>query len=136
MNQLLCPKNIKLYNNHNYKFKHIHRNNILHYGDWGIIATNEGILTPNQIEASRCSLSKYIKNIGKVWIKIFPTHAVTKRIKDSRMGSGKGRFLKWVYVVRPGDIIFEATFLSLKFMLKIFKSIRNKLPIKIKLIYK
>nr|YP_009170374.1 ribosomal protein L16 [Babesia orientalis]ALE29373.1 ribosomal protein L16 [Babesia orientalis] len=128
--------NKKHNNNHSLKLKHIHRNNELHYGDWGIISNEAGVLTPNQIETVRCILSKNIKHIGKVWVKILPDQLITRRPKDSRMGSGKGKPYIWVFVVRPGDIMFEATKISKYVLIKMFKLIKSKLPITVKLIYK
>nr|QKG04095.1 ribosomal protein L16 [Babesia gibsoni] len=124
------------YNTHNIKLKSIHRNNILHYGDWGIITINKGTITPNQLEAMRFILAKNIKYIGKLWIKILPNHPITKRPKDSRMGAGKGKIDKWVFVLRPGDIIFEATKISKNILLPMFKLIKSKTILNIKIIYK
>ncbi|EDO05091.1 Ribosomal protein L16p/L10e family protein (apicoplast) [Babesia bovis T2Bo] len=128
--------NKKYNNNHSIKLQKINRNNKLHYGDWGIISCEEGVVTPNQIETVRCLLSKSIKHIGKMWTKILPDKLVTRRPKDSRMGSGKGKPHVWVFVVRPGDILFEATQIPLYSLIKTFKLLRHKLPIKTKLIYK
>nr|QAX27092.1 ribosomal protein L16 [Babesia motasi]QAX27121.1 ribosomal protein L16 [Babesia motasi] len=128
--------NKKYYNNHSIKLKNIVRNNTLHYGDWGIVSCKEGIITPNQLETARCLLSKVIKHIGKLWIKILPDHIITHRPKDSRMGSGKGKPYKWVFVIRPGDIIFEATKISKHLVLKTFKLVKDKLPLDVKIIYK
>ncbi|GFE55965.1 ribosomal protein L16/L10E (apicoplast) [Babesia ovis] len=128
--------NKKYPNNHGLKLKKIHRNNKLHYGDWGIIVCEEGILTPNQVETVRCILSKNIKHIGKVWIKILPDKIITRRPKDSRMGSGKGKPHLWVFTSRPGDIIFEATKVSKYVLFKMFSLIKSKFPLRIKIIYK
>lgn len=128
--------NKKYYNTHNIKLKYIPRNNVLHYGDWGIIVTKEGVITPNQLETIRCILSKTIKKIGKLWIKILPDHPITQRPKDSRMGAGKGKIIKWLFIFRPGDIIFEATKISKNLLIPLFKLVKSKLALNIKIIYK
>nr|QAX26994.1 ribosomal protein L16 [Babesia sp. Xinjiang]QAX27000.1 ribosomal protein L16 [Babesia sp. Dunhuang] len=128
--------NKKYDNNRKIKLKNIHRNNVLNYGDWGIVALESGTITPNQIETARCILSKNIKNIGKLWVKILPDWLITRRPKDSRMGSGKGKAYKWVFVTRPGDVLFEATKITKYVLFNIFKLVKSKFPIKIKLIYK
>ncbi|GIX66439.1 hypothetical protein BcabD6B2_58760 (apicoplast) [Babesia caballi] len=136
MSHLLHSFSKKYYNNHSIKLKHIIRNNILHYGDWGIVAAEEGTITPNQIESARVILSKNVKHIGKMWVKILPDHVITKRPKDSRMGSGKGKSAEWVFIIRPGDIIFESTKISKNILIPVFKLIKAKLPLKVKIIYK
>ena len=62
---------------------------------------------PNQIEAARVAMTRYIKRGGKVWIKIFPDKPVTTKPAETRMGSGKGTLEYWVAVVKPGRVMFE-----------------------------
>ena len=59
------------------------------------------------IEAARRVLTRYIKKGGKIWIRIFPDHPVTKKGNEVPMGSGKGAVDHYVCVVRPGTIMFE-----------------------------
>ena len=53
------------------------RGNFLAYGDYGIVATQPGWVTSNQIEAARVAMTRFIKRGGQVWIKIFPDKPVT-----------------------------------------------------------
>ena len=92
-------------------------------------------LTSRQIEAVRKIISKNIKKYGIFSIKIFPDIPVTKKPKETRMGSGKGLVDHWIAVVKPGTILFEMISLNKEICLKIFNIIRYKLPIKIKLLY-
>ena len=48
------------------------RGTFLAYGDYGIVATQPGWVTSNQIEAARVAMTRFIKRGGQVWIKIFP----------------------------------------------------------------
>ena len=50
---------------------------------------------------------RYIKRGGKIWVRVFPDHPVTKKAAETRMGSGKGAVDHWVAVVKPGRMIFE-----------------------------
>lgn len=134
MNYLLSPKITKYRTHHKCKLKNIVQNHVLFYGSWGITATEPGIITAKQIEATRRIVSKYTKNIGKMWVKIFPDHSLSKKAKDSRMGSGKGAIFSWVYVVNPGNILFEATEVPTKTKHKILHLIKCRIPIKIKII--
>lgn len=136
MNYLLFPKKTKYKTNHKCVLKNIIKNNTLHYGEWGLTATTPGTLSAKQIEAARRIISKHIKNIGKMWVKIFPDHSISRKAKDSRMGSGKGTLFKWVYVVSPGNILFEITSIPEKTMSTICKLVKCRLPIPIKIIYK
>ncbi|UVC53072.1 ribosomal protein L16 (apicoplast) [Theileria orientalis] len=134
MSNLLFPKTIKYNNNHMYKLKNIKKPYKLDYGDWGIVANESNIITPNQIESARCCISKNIKNYGKMWTKILPNHIISKKPKDSRMGAGKGKIFKWLFILKPGDVIFESTLVPLSVIIKTFKLVKKKLKVKTKLI--
>jgi large subunit ribosomal protein L16 len=60
-----------------------------------------------QIEAARRAIVRYLRRGGKLWIRVFPDHAVTKRPAETRMGGGKGAVEFWAAVVRPGLMLFE-----------------------------
>ena len=83
------------------------RGNFIAYGDYGLMATQPGWITSNQIEAARIAMTRFIKRGGKVWIKIFPDKPVTAKPAETRMGSGKGAPEYWVAVVKPGRVLFE-----------------------------
>ncbi len=79
----------------------------LAFGKFGIAADEGAYVTSNQIEAARVAMTRYMDRGGKVWIKIFPHLAKTKKPLEVRMGSGKGAPDSWVAVVQPGRILFE-----------------------------
>ena len=81
------------------------RGNFIAYGDYGLMATQPGWITSNQIEAARIAMTRFIKRGGKVWIKIFPDKPVTAKPAETRMGSGKGAPEYWVAVVKPGRVL-------------------------------
>ena len=64
------------------------RGNTISYGDFGLVATECGWITSNQIEAARVAMTRSIKRGGKVYIKIFPHKPVSKKPAGVRMGSG------------------------------------------------
>ena len=74
---------------------------------YGIVATEPGWITSNQIEAARQAMTRCTKRGGKVWIKIFPDKPITAKPAETRMGSGKGAPEYWVAVVKPGRVLFE-----------------------------
>jgi len=83
------------------------RGNKLTYGDIGLVATEPGWITSNQIEAARVAMTRFTKRGGKVYINIFPHKSVTKKPANTRMGSGKGNPEFWVAVVKPGRVLYE-----------------------------
>lgn len=79
----------------------------LNFGTFGIKAITKGNLTSKQIEMCRRIISKRIKGIGKLWIKVFPKVPITSKPKSVRMGKGKGDISHWVCKIKPGKILYE-----------------------------
>ena len=52
-------------------------------------------------------MTRKMKRVGKVWIRVFPDKPITKKPAETRMGKGKGSPEYWVAVVKPGRIVFE-----------------------------
>jgi len=77
------------------------------FGEFGLQALEGGWVTNKQIEAARISVSRHMKRGGKMWIRIFPHRAKTKKPAETRMGSGKGAPESWVATVKPGKILYE-----------------------------
>ena len=79
-------------------------------------------------------ISRIVRKIGKMWIRIFPDKPVTARPAETRMGKGKGALDHWVAVVKPGRILFEIDGVSKEEALQAFKDAGHKLPMKTKLV--
>jgi large subunit ribosomal protein L16 len=79
----------------------------LNFGAYGLKAVEPGRVTARQIEAARRAVTRHLKRIGRVWIRIFPDVPVSKKPAEVRMGSGKGAPEFWVCRVHPGRIMFE-----------------------------
>ena len=77
------------------------------FGTYGLKATESGWITARQIEASRIVISRIVRKLGKMWIRIFPDKPVTAKPAETRMGKGKGALDYWVASVKPGRILFE-----------------------------
>ena len=110
------------------------RGNFLAYGDYGIVATQPGWITSNQIEAARQAMTRHTKRGGQVWIKIFPDKPVTAKPAETRMGSGKGAPEYWVSVVKPGRVLFEMKGISEEVAREALRLAAHKLPITTKFI--
>jgi large subunit ribosomal protein L16 len=79
----------------------------LNFGAYGLKATEPGRVTARQIEAARRAITRHIRRVGRVWIRIFPDVPVSVKPAEVRMGSGKGSPEFWVARVKPGRIMFE-----------------------------
>lgn len=79
----------------------------LSYGRVGLKALEGARLTSRQIEAARRTITNYMKREGRLWIRVFPDKPITKRPPEVTMGGGKGSVDHYVFVVRPGRIVFE-----------------------------
>ena len=104
------------------------------FGDYGLIALEDAFITSRQIEAARIAITRHMKRIGKVWIRIFPDKPITKKPAETRMGKGKGAPEYWVAVVRPGRILFEIEGVDVKIAKEAMRLASHKLPIKTRVI--
>nr|QHO64130.1 ribosomal protein L16 [Lympha mucosa] len=134
---MLSPKRTKFRKQHRGKMtgKASKGNNIV-FGDYALQALEPVWLTSRQIEATRRTITRYVKRGGKLWIRIFPDKPVTARPAETRMGSGKGAPEYWVAVIKPGHILFEMNGVSIKAAREAMKLASYKLPIKTKFITK
>ena len=105
-------------------------NTTLHHGSYGIQALEAHWITNRQIEACRVAMTRYMKRGGKVWIKIFPHMAKTKKPLEVRMGSGKGAPDGWVAPVQAGRVLFEVDGVEEAVAREALRLAANKLPIK------
>ena len=106
------------------------------FGDYGLMAREGCWLTQNQIEAARIAMTRLMRREGKVWIRIFPHLAKTKKPLEVRMGSGKGSPEEWVAVVKTGRVLFEVAGLDEATLREALRLASHKLPIKCKIIGK
>ena len=77
------------------------------FGDYAIKSLNCGFLTAIQLEAARVALTRHVKRGGKIWTRVFPDKAYSKKPAETRMGKGKGAPEYYVVVIKPGRILFE-----------------------------
>ena len=102
------------------------------FGTYGLKAMEAGWITSRQIEAARITISRRVRKVGRMWIRIFPDKSITKKPAETRMGKGKGAPEYWVAVVKPGRILFEIDGLDQKEADEAFRLCSYKLPIKTK----
>ena len=102
------------------------------FGSFGLKALEPGWITSRQIESARITISRRVRKVGRMWIRIFPDKSITKKPAETRMGKGKGSPEYWVAVVKPGRILFEIEGLDEKEAEETFRLCTYKLPIKTK----
>jgi large subunit ribosomal protein L16 len=106
------------------------RGNSVSFGDFGLQSLGRTRITARQIEAARRAINRYLKRVGKVWIRIFPDKPITKKPIEVRMGKGKGNVEYWVALVQPGTVLFEIEGVSEDLAREAFRLASAKLPIK------
>lgn len=104
------------------------------YGSYGLKALEPARVTARQIESARRAITRHMRRVGKVWIRVFPDVPVSKKPAEVRMGSGKGGVEFWACRVKPGKIMFELDGVSEEVAEAAFKLAAEKLPIETKFV--
>ena len=106
----------------------------LNFGAYGLKAMEPERVTARQIEAARRAITRQMKRIGRVWIRVFPDVPVSSKPTEVRMGSGKGAPEYWAAKVAPGRILFELDGVPLEVAREALALGAAKLPIKTRFI--
>ena len=132
---MLQPKRVKYRRPHALKYEgHAKGGTTVAFGDYGIQAQEGCYITDHQIESARIVLSRYTDRAGKVWIRIYPHMAKTKKPAEVRMGSGKGSPEGWVAVVKKGTVLFEIGGIDSKTCCEALRLASYKLPCECKIV--
>ncbi len=134
---MLMPKRVKYRRPHRLSYEgHAKGGTKLAFGSYGLVADEGAYVSSNQIEAARIAMTRYMNRGGKVWIKIFPQLAKTKKPLEVRMGSGKGAPDHWVAVVQKGRILFEIDGVDETVAREALRLAANKLCVKTRFVMK
>ena len=134
---MLQPKRVKFRRPHGIKYEGLSKGgNEVSFGEFGLQAVDGAWVTARQIESARIVLSRYTRKEGKVYVRIFPHLAKTKKPAEVRMGSGKGSPEEWVAVVKQGKIMFEISDVSEEIAREALRLASHKLSIKTKFVMK
>ena len=125
---MLLPKRTKFRRQHRGRFKGTSKANTLVFGDYGIQALEPVWLTSRQIEATRRSITRYVRRTGKIWIRIFPDKPITQKPLEVRQGKGKGSVEYWVAQIQPGRVMFEIEGVDEELAREAFSLASAKLP--------
>ena len=134
---MLQPKRVKYRRPHGVKYEGLSKaGNEVSFGEFGLQAVEGNWITDRQIEAARVVLNNYTKRAGKIWIRIFPHIAKTKKPAEVRMGSGKGNPEFWIAVVKKNRVMFEIGGVPEDVATEALRLAAYKLPLKTKIIRK
>ena len=134
---MLQPKRVK--------FRKMHRGhrrgkataaNSVDFGEYGLKALEPCWITARQIESARIAITRHLRRGGKVWVRLFPDKAVSKKPAETRMGGGKAAVEHWVAVVKPGRIMFEVSGVREDLAMDALRLASHKLPIAAKAVYR
>ena len=64
------------------------------------------------IEAGRVAAAQYMRNEGRLYVRVFPHKSITSIPLETRMGKGKGEPEYWAAVIKPGTILYEVSGMS------------------------
>ena len=132
---MLSPKRVRWRKPQKGKIKgKAQRGSEVSFGNYGLIAVEPGRISARQLEAARVALTRSIRRSGKVWIRVFPHKAETKKPAETRMGKGKGAPDRWVVPVRPGRVLFEMDGVPEENAREAFRLAGHKLPLKVKFV--
>lgn len=134
---LLTPRKVKHRKHFKARTKGVsQKGNTIAFGSFALKGIGERWITARQIEAARRAIMRYLKKGGKLWIRIFPDRAVTKKGGEVGMGGGKGKVDHYIFPIKIGRIIFELAGVTEEVARDAFSKASDKLPIKTKFIKK
>lgn len=132
---MLQPKRTKFRKAHKGRMRGVAKGGTsLNFGSFGLKAQEPARVTARQIEAARRAMTRHMKRVGRVWIRIFPDLPVSKKPTEVRMGKGKGSPEFWAARVHPGRIMFELDGVSEAVAREALRLAAAKLPIKTRVV--
>lgn len=100
-----------------------------------ICAHENGQLNAKHLETVRILVNRRIKKLGgQLVIRVKPSIPITKKSSGVRMGKGKGSFKELIFYTKIDEVLLEFRNVPKDLFLSIFKKIKHKLPIKIKVL--
>nr|YP_009710041.1 ribosomal protein L16 [Coleochaete scutata]QFU80146.1 ribosomal protein L16 [Coleochaete scutata]QIQ23004.1 ribosomal protein L16 [Coleochaete scutata] len=104
------------------------------FGKYGIQSAESCRLPYQTIEATRRVITRKLRRIAKVWVRVFADIPVTSKPAEVRMGKGKGNPTGWIARISKGQILFEMDGVSLPHAQQAARLASHKLGLKTKFI--
>jgi len=131
----LMPKRVKHRKSQRGRIKgRATRGNRVVFGDYGLQVMQGGWVSAQTIEAGRVAASQFLRNEGRLFIRVFPHKSITSIPLETRMGKGKGEPEYWAAVVRPGTILFEVSGIGEEAARMCFARLAHKMPVRVRFI--
>ncbi len=132
---MLSPKRTKYRKQHKGRIHGLAKSGTsLNFGAYGLKAVEPARISARQIEAARRAITRRMRRVGKLWIRIFPDVPVSQKPAEVRQGKGKGSPEWWAARVKPGRVMFELDGVSEEMARDAFRLASAKLPIQTKFI--
>jgi large subunit ribosomal protein L16 len=93
-----------------------------------------GWLSAQTIEAGRVAAAQYLRNEGRLYIRVFPHKPITSIPLETRMGKGKGEPEFWAAVVKPGTVLYEIGGVTEEAARMCMTRLAHKMPIRVRFI--
>ncbi len=134
---MLMPKKVKYRKQQRGRLKGIaSQKTEVDFGSFGLQSMENSWMSSRQIEAARRAITRYLKRGGKLWIRVFPDQAITKKGSEVPMGTGKGAVESYVAGVKKGMVLFEVDGIVESVAREAFRLASHKLPVKTRFVFK
>ncbi|MBN1854730.1 MAG: 50S ribosomal protein L16 [Pirellulales bacterium] len=131
----LMPKRVKHRKSQRGRIKgNATRGNTVVFGEFGLQATEGGWISAATIEAGRIAAQQYIRNEGRLYIRIFPDKSITSIPLETRMGKGKGEPEYWAASVRAGTVLYEIGGVTEQAAKICFARLAHKMPVRVRMV--
>ena len=132
---MLSPKRTKYRKQHKGRIHGLAKSGTsLNFGSYGLKAVEPARISARQIEAARRAITRRMRRVGKLWIRIFPDVPVSQKPAEVRQGKGKGTPEWWAARVKPGRVMFELDGVPQQVAREAFTLAAAKLPISTKFV--
>ena len=108
------------------------RGNTVSHGEYGLQTLQGGWISAQTIEAGRVAASQYLRNEGRLYVRIFPHKSITAKPLETRMGTGKAEPDYWAAVVKPGTVLFEVGGVTEEAARMCLARLAHKMPVKVR----
>jgi large subunit ribosomal protein L16 len=129
----LMPKRVKHRKSQRGRIKgEATRGNRIVFGEYGLQATQGGWLSAQTLEAGRVAAQQYMRNEGRLYLRVFPHKSITSIPLETRMGKGKGEPEFWAAVIKPGSVLYELSGLSEEAARMCLARLAHKMPVRVR----
>jgi len=108
------------------------RGNRVVFGEYGLQAAQAGWLSAATIEAGRVAAQQYMRNEGRLYVRVFPHKSITSIPLETRMGKGKGEPEFWAAVIKPGTVLYEISGMTEEAARMCFGRLAHKMPVRVR----